>query len=116
MCCWADMPDALERLTVECRAHLDPGIRRMVEVLSDHGVHTFESCQGRSGGGVHAYPEPTVAFHGGEGAGWQALAIALDHGLPMVHLRRRWDILDGTVTGPYWEMTFREAQEATHAD
>jgi hypothetical protein len=104
MCCWADRPDALERLPLASRAALDPGIRRAVETLSDHGVETFESCEAGAG---HAYPEPTVRFFGHAGAGWHALGIALQHGLPVVALRRTWPVAEGEPTGPYWEMTFR---------
>lgn len=82
---------------------LDPGIRRAVEVLGAAGVETFESCQGGPG---HAYPEPTVRFHGDRSEGFRALAAAMQEGLPVVALRRVWTINDGEPAGPWWEMTF----------
>lgn len=82
---------------------LDPGIARAVSVLSSAGVETFESCEGGSG---HAYPEPTVRFHGDRQAGFAALAAAMAGKLPVASLRRVWPIIDGEPTGPWWEMTF----------
>jgi hypothetical protein len=82
---------------------LDPGIRRYVEVLNEAGVETFESCQGGEG---HAYPCPTVRFHGDRSEGFRAIAVALQRGFPVIDLRRTWPILDGEPTGPHWEMTF----------
>lgn len=82
---------------------LDPGIRRAVEVLQAAGVETFESCQGGDG---HAYPEPTVRFHGHRDAGFRALAATMEVGLVVIALRRTWPIIDGEPTGPWWELTF----------
>ena len=82
---------------------LDPGIRRYVEVLAAAGVETFESCEG---GEDHSMPEPTVRFHGPKPEGFRALAVALQHGLPVADLRRYWPVIDGEPTGPYWELTF----------
>ncbi len=82
---------------------LDPGIRDVVKILRDGGVETYESCQSGDG---HSFPEPTVRFHGNYVAGMQAVAVALNHGLHVLDLRRCWNILDGELVGPYWEMTF----------
>lgn len=82
---------------------LDPGIAGAVHILADAGIETIESCEG---GPDHAYPEPTVRFVGGRGAGYAALAVALQHGLPAKELRRVWSILDGELTGPEWELVF----------
>ena len=82
---------------------LDPGIKPYVEVLNDAGVETFESCQGGNG---HAYTEPTIRFHGERAQGFRALAVVLEHGLPVAALRRIWPIVDGEPTGPSWELTF----------
>lgn len=82
---------------------LDPGVRRFVEILHKGGVETFESCQGGAG---HCCPEPMIRFHGGQGAGFVALGIALTHALPVATLDRSWSISDGEPTGPYWRMTF----------
>lgn len=84
---------------------LDLGIARYVKVLRDAGVETFESCEGGEG---HAYPEPTVRFHGGQGDGLKALGVALNHRLPVLALRRTWPVYDGGPNGPYWELTFKE--------
>jgi hypothetical protein len=84
-------------------AMLDPGIAPYVEVLRAAGVETFESCQGGDG---HAFPEPTVRFHGEHAEGFRALGVALQHRLPVIDLRRTWSIEDREPTGPHWEMTF----------
>jgi hypothetical protein len=91
---------------------LDSGIAPFVKILYDHGIETYESCQGGGGhpenpGGTHAYPEPTIAFHGGPEAGMRAFAVALMFDLPMQDVRRVWRVKDGELTGPTWEMTFR---------
>lgn len=82
---------------------LDPGIYPAVVALRAAGVETFESCEGGAG---HAYPVPTVRFHGGADEGYRALAAALRAGLKVAELRRVWPIIDGEPTGPWWEMTF----------
>lgn len=83
---------------------LDPGIESAVLALAAGGVETFESCQGGMG---HAYPEPTVRFHGDSTEGYRALVVALRAGLPVLELRRVWPVIDGEPTGPWWELTFR---------
>ena len=85
---------------------LDPQIAPIVRVLLENGVETFESCQGGEG---HAYPEPTVRFYGERAAGFRALAVAFEHGLRVLHLRRVWPIIDCEPTGPWWEMVFVSA-------
>lgn len=82
---------------------IDAGIAREVRVLWEHGIETFESCEGGPG---HSFLEPTVRFHGGHSEGFRALAIALQHGLRAAELRRYWSIQDGEPCGPYWELTF----------
>ena len=82
---------------------LDPGIERAVVILTEAGVETYESCEGGPG---HAYPEPTIAFHGEREEGFRALAVAIQNGLAVVALRRVWHIIDGEPTGPSWEITF----------
>ena len=83
---------------------LDPGIAKYVSALRRGGVETFESCEGGLG---HAYPEPTVRFHGSSWAGYRAFSVAMEHGLPVANLRRVYDVIDGQLQGPWWEMTFR---------
>lgn len=82
---------------------LDPRIADIVERLRASGIETFESCEGGDG---HAYPEPTVRFHGERAEGFRALAVALTFGMRVLELRRVWPINDGEPTGPRWELTF----------
>jgi len=82
---------------------LDPGVRRYVEVLAAAGIETFESCEGGEG---HSFPAPTVRFYGQRNEGFRALAVALQHALPVTDLRRVWSIEDGEPVGPNWELTF----------
>jgi hypothetical protein len=83
---------------------LDDGIREIVHVLVAGGVETFESCEGGAG---HAFPEPTVRFEGPSSEGLRAMSVALQNGLRVHRLRRTWGVIDGTLHGPWWEMTFR---------
>lgn len=83
---------------------LDVGIEKAVRLLQVAGIETFESCEGGKG---HSFPEPTVRFHGGPEAGWRALAIALEHALPVQCIRIVWNVLDHNMpTGPKWEIVF----------
>jgi hypothetical protein len=82
---------------------LDPGVAAYVVALRAAGIETYESCEGGEG---HAYPEPTVRFHGQRGEGFRALSVALDNALPVRAIRRHWQVLDGEPVGPNWEMTF----------
>lgn len=91
------------RLRCEYSPPLDPGIALMVEALRRAGVETFESCQGGDG---HAFAEPTVRFHGHRDEGLRAMSVALRAGLSVAALRRVWDVIDGEMTGPHWEMVF----------
>lgn len=101
------MPNSLLRI-VENESYdwpeLDNGIRHYVRILRLQGIETFQSCEGGPG---HAYPEPTVEFYGGQDDGPRAVAAALKFGLPVVELRRTWEIRDGEMVGPQWAMTFR---------
>ncbi len=83
---------------------LDAGIREYVLILRSRGVETFESCQGGPG---HAYPEPTIRFHGNAFAGYRAFAEAMDHGLPVLSLRCAYQVNEMRLEGPLWEMTFQ---------
>jgi len=85
---------------------LDPGIARAVHILRSEGVETCQSCEGGPG---HSYPEPTVRFFGSRAAGWHALSVADDYGLPVTKLRLTWNIDDGLPEdGAVWEMVFAE--------
>jgi hypothetical protein len=88
---------------LEFEPPLDEGIREIVVTLIANGIETLESCEGGRG---HSFPEPTVRFEGGSSEGLRALAITIEQGLPVCRLRRTWGIIDGSVHGPWWEMTF----------
>lgn len=81
---------------------LDTGIAAAVIALNQANVETFESCEGGKG---HAFPEPTVRFHGEKSEGYRAAAALLSAGLPVSELRRVWVLIDGDLTGPHWEVT-----------
>jgi len=94
---------------------LDAGIERIVEILNQAGIETYESCEGGPG---HSYPEPTVRFHGERAEGFRALSIALQNNLSVSELKRVWQVIDGEPVGPTWELTFfvknlRPNQETT---
>ena len=82
---------------------LEKGIKQYVLILNDAGIETYESCEGGQG---HSYPEPTVRFHGDHSEGFRALAIALQHALPVLFLRKLWTIQDLQPVGPTWELVF----------
>jgi hypothetical protein len=84
---------------------LDRGIKKTVLRLQSEGIETFQSCEGGKG---HARQEPVIQFHGTPEAGWRAVAVCLAYGLPILSLRRVWNVLDGNEpTGPHWEISFR---------
>ena len=87
---------------------LDAGIRRYVEILTQEGIETFESCQGGPG---HSFSEPTIRFHGRHSEGFHAVAIALPHGRPVECVRRVRDVEDLELVGPDWEIVFYECDE-----
>lgn len=64
---------------------LDRWIGYAVKVLRDAGIATYESCQGGPG---HCFAEPTIRFGGTFTEGLRAVAVALDHGLPVFEVRR----------------------------
>lgn len=80
---------------------LDRGIDSFVRHLVSNGIETYESCQGGPG---HVYPEPTVRFLGGASEGYRALSYALEGGFDVAELSRVWPLIDGELTGPYWEI------------
>ena len=85
---------------------LDKGIEKAVRVLRNGGIETFESCEGGEG---HAFPEPTIRFHGDHTEGFKAFDVAMKCGLPVSTLQRVYDNLDGEPVGPYWELVFYNA-------
>ena|SRR5581483_7585190 len=98
----------------DCKAYtdadfdfVDDGIRREVLILAQHGIETFESCEGGPG---HTFPEPTIRFCGSHAEGLKALWVALENGLRPATLRRYYSIRDGEPVGPDWEMTFTKPE------
>lgn len=81
----------------------DAGIREPLTILMAGDFETYESCEGGPG---HAYPEPTIRFHGGPSEGFAAFAWLRANGVTPTNLRRIWTIEDGEPHGPTWEMTF----------
>jgi len=106
----AAKPDPLEEFAPDIDMPLDSGIRRYVLILRSAGIETIESCEGGPG---HSFPEPTVRFHGNNGEGFKALSAAMTYGLPVFALRRAWGLIDGELTGPWWEITFRTKEPIT---
>lgn len=94
----------LDEFEPEVDLPLDPGIRHAVLVLRSAGVETFESCEGGQG---HSFPDPTIRFHGNAWAGYTAFAVAMEHELPVLELRRVHDVYDGQLVGPWWALVFR---------
>ncbi len=92
---------------MEYHPPLDEGIRHCVEILVEGGIETYESCEGGEG---HSYTEPTVRFHGEHSEGFRALAIALQHRLPVRVLHRVWTVQDAEPTGPTWELVFWDTE------
>ena len=82
---------------------LDKEIKKFVLILRENGIETYESCECGEG---HAYPIPTIRFHGDRSEGFRALSIAIQSGFPVAALNRTWDIIDREPIGPTWEITF----------
>lgn len=87
---------------------LDKGIVSHVCALRTAGIETYESCQGGEG---HSYTEPTIRFHGDNSEGLRALAVAIQKLLPVSGIKRCWDVIDGELTGPCWEMVFHNGHD-----
>lgn len=91
---------------------MDAGIAPYVHTLRAAGIETYESCEGGEG---HVFAEPTIRFHGGRGAGFKALAVAIERGLPVYGLRRVWIVDDAELTGPIWEIVFSKKAQSENA-
>ena len=83
---------------------LDNGIKPWVLLLRESGVETRQSCQGGAG---HAYDMPTIDLTGGPGSGMRALSVCLDHGLPVMELRRTWIVEHCGIGEAVWQLVFR---------
>jgi hypothetical protein len=46
-------------------------------------------------------------FFGDRSEGFRAFDIAQKYGLPVLDIRRVWQVIDGEPRGPYWELAFR---------
>ena len=101
---YQDILGNLDTYDVNSEMPLDPGIRRYVLILRAQGIETFESCEGGKG---HSSPEPIVRFYGNNYEGYKAFSCAMNYGLPVLALRHYYDVIDGHLHGPWWEMTFR---------
>ena len=86
----------LEQLAPATDLDLDPGIRRAVLVLRSARIATFESCQGGPG---HAFPDPTIKFHGSAWEGYRALAVAMEHDLPVLRMQHVYGVVNGQLEG-----------------
>ena len=84
---------------------LDVGIPPAVHLFRGAGLCTIESCQCGPG---HPFPEPTVRIGGTHADGFRAYALAIEAGLPVRSISRVWFIDDGELTGPYWDIVFKE--------
>jgi hypothetical protein len=90
-------------------ALLDPGIAEAVVILRDHGVETHQSCQGGEG---HAYFVPTVDFQGGAAAGYKAVSVARQHGLPVRSLQRVWNVQGDDIHEVFWRIVFWQGKRS----
>lgn len=108
MTTYRNVLDNLDPFDIDGETPLDPGIRRFCLILRAEGIETFESCQGGSG---HSFPEPTVRFYGNAWVGHRAFAVAMAYGLPVHAVRRVYDVNDGELQGPWWEIAFRTTDE-----
>lgn len=97
--------ERMRSVALELDLPLDEGIAKAVHVLREAGIETTESCQGGAG---HVFPEPTVRFCGGPGEGFRAYSVAVANGLSVYAIRRIWTVDDGELTGPLWEIVFRQ--------
>ena len=91
-------------ITVDDIVGLDAGVRGYVAGLMEHGIETFESCEGGAG---HCMFEPTVLFHGGQEQGYKAFSVAVMLGYPVWQLSRYYSVTDNQLEGPWWSLTFR---------
>ena len=85
---------------------LDLDIRAAVRILRDHGIVTFESCQGGPG---HSRDAAFIKFGGNLAEAMYAMAVVLfdpSHGLRPLALQQVWMLNDGFPDGPHWELTF----------
>ena len=88
---------------------LDPLIAPYVRLLNEHGIETVESCQMTDGhmDGLPGDGLPWIDFRGDAGAGYRAVGVALEFGLPVVRLIREWSVLDHALDGPVWRIKFK---------
>lgn len=80
---------------------MDSKIMKLVEVLLEWGVETYESCQGGEG---HPVDEPMVRFHGGRFEGVHAYRVAMLNGFNVKKINRFWNVIEEEIDGPSWEL------------
>jgi hypothetical protein len=71
---------------------------RVENILLDEGLLTMRWSQHKE--------TMVVRFQGEPAAAWSAFAAVMRQRLPVFTLRRTWDVLEGEVCGPYWELEF----------
>jgi hypothetical protein len=84
---------------------MDPGIRDAVKILRDHGVETFESCQGGEG---HIGKYPWIRFLGDRHEGYRVITICAQHGFLLKSISRVYGCIDNEVTEVDWRVEFWE--------
>lgn len=87
--------------------NIDSGILHLVDFLRHNKVETFESCEGGEG---HIFEVPTIRFGGTKAEGLRVISLAMQFDLGADELRRYWNLIDGELTGPEWEITFKSSE------
>jgi hypothetical protein len=95
---------------------LDAGIRKAVRVLSENGIETLSSCEGRQHPGYsperdgpHHGDWPYVIIHGAAADAFIALGAVLRQGLPVRSIEQSWFVYPespAVPVGPQWRITF----------
>ena len=84
---------------------LDPKISFPVRILHEHGIDTYESCQGGEG---HCFKYPVIRFNGDKTEGYKAFDILAKHGFVVHHLQRCWTVTNNEIGAPYWQLELAE--------
>lgn len=79
---------------------LDRGIIRIVRVLTDGGIETWQSCEGGHG---HSYEWPSVDIIDRP---WAALDLCVMYDLPVHTISNLFEIWEGKPTRPFWRVEF----------
>jgi hypothetical protein len=95
---------AMPKLSLAALDQMDDGIVEAVVILRDHGIETCQSCEGGPG---HSYSEPSIDFLGGPAAGFAAVSVARQHGLPVDALYRVWNVQGDEIFEVVWRLVLR---------